>query len=66
MILIMPMAGLGSRFGGDTPKPRIPVDGVPMFVAAERSIGLDFAERIFIVRQEHQLTEVIEQYRLFN
>ena len=62
MILIMPMAGLGSRFGGDTPKPRIPVDGVPMFVAAERSIGLDFAERIFIVRQEHQLTRVIEQY----
>ncbi len=62
MILIMPMAGLGSRFGGSTPKPQIPVDGVPMFVAAERSIGLDFAERIFIVRAEHRLTETIEQY----
>ena len=62
MILIMPMAGLGSRFGGDTAKPRILVDGVPMFVAAERSIGLDFAQRIFITRREHDLTGVIEQY----
>ena len=58
----MPMAGLGSRFNTDTPKPMIDVGGVPMFVAAERSIGLDFAQRIFITRQEHDLTGVIEQY----
>ena len=62
MILLMPMAGLGSRFPGSTPKPLIDVGGVPMFVAAERSIGLDFAQRIFITRTEHDLTGVIHQY----
>ena len=62
MILLMPMAGLGSRFPGTQPKPLIPVDGVPMFVAAERSIGLHFTHRIFITRCEHDLRAVIEQY----
>lgn len=58
--LIMPMAGEGSRFteaGYTTKKPMIDVNGVPMFVHAERCIGLDFDERIFIVRKEHNIRE---------
>lgn len=62
MKLIMPMAGSGSRFGGVVPKPLIDVAGVPMFVYSERCIGVDFSERIFIVRLEHQLRDVIESY----
>lgn len=62
MKLVMPMAGLGSRFDTDTPKPLIDVGGVPMFVASERSIGLEFSERIFITRLEHQLTDTVHQY----
>lgn len=60
--LIMPMAGMGSRFesqGYTVQKPMIPVNDVPMFVHAERCIGLDFDERIFIVRREQNLREDI-------
>ena len=66
MKLIMPMAGQGSRFdevGYDLPKPMIPVGDVPMFVHVERCIGLEFDERIFIVRKEHDLrSRVLEWY----
>ena len=65
MKLIMPMAGNGSRFldvGIDTPKPLIEVDGVPMFVFAERQLDLDFEDRIFIVRKEHNITEAVKDY----
>ena len=54
--LVMPMAGLGQRFteaGYSIPKPLIPIDGIPMFVHAERSIGLNFDERIFIINVDH-------------
>ena len=61
MKLIMPMAGLGSRFKEQV-KPLIDVGGVPMFVHAERCIGIDFEERIFITRAEHNLTQVIHSY----
>jgi NDP-sugar pyrophosphorylase family protein len=60
--LIMPMAGLGSRFaeeGYTVHKPMIDVNGIPMFVHAERTIGLDFDERIFIVRKEQNLSDEI-------
>jgi NDP-sugar pyrophosphorylase family protein len=60
--LVMPMAGDGKRFadvGYDFPKPMIPIDGVPMFAHAERQIGIDFDERIFIVRREHDLSRAI-------
>lgn len=63
--LIMPMAGMGSRFedaGYTTSKPMIDVNGIPMFVHAERTIGLDFDERIFIVRKEQQLKESILEW----
>ena len=62
----MPMAGNGSRFqdqGYTQVKPMIPVNGIPMFVHAERCIGLDFDERIFIVRKEHNIkSDVLEWY----
>ena len=66
MKLIMPMAGQGSRFdevGYDLPKPLIPVGDIPMFVHVERCIKLDFEQRIFIVRKEHDIkSRVLEWY----
>ena len=56
------MAGDGARFkkaGYDFPKPMIPINGVPMFAYAERQIGIDFDERIFIVRKQHNLKQTI-------
>ena len=61
MKLIMPMAGEGSRFNEQI-KPLVDVGGVPMFVHAERCIGIDFEQRIFIVRAEHNMAPVIEEY----
>lgn len=61
----MPMAGNGSRFadaGYTLPKPLIPVNGVPMFVHAERCIGLEFSKRIFITRKEHNIKQAILEY----
>jgi len=56
-IIIMPMAGAGSRFteaGIDTPKPLIEVDGKPMFQAALESLNFDNVHSyVFIVRSEH-------------
>ena len=56
--IIMPMAGEGSRFlkeGWTTPKPLIPLHGIPLF---KRAIGSVHADGIqmkysFIVRQNH-------------
>ncbi|MBI2145825.1 nucleotidyltransferase [Candidatus Woesearchaeota archaeon] len=66
MANIIPMAGLGSRFseqGYSTPKPLIPVLGVPMIIRAIRSMPQS-DKWIFIVRQEHiqqhHLDEVIK------
>ncbi len=54
----MPMGGLGSRFsnaGYTTPKPLIPVDGMPMFKKALSSIKevTDNTSYYFVIRQEH-------------
>lgn len=58
MIVVMPMAGRGSRFsstGIDTPKPLIEVGGRPMFSWALDSVsGLSYSKLITIVLQEHQ------------
>jgi dTDP-glucose pyrophosphorylase len=66
MKLIMPMAGNGSRFseaGYTEPKPLIQVNGTPMFAHAESCIDLDYDERIFIVRKEHDIkSRVLELY----
>lgn len=60
--LIMPMAGKGTRFNETLPKPLIDVNGLPMFVQSERCIGLDFEERIFITRKEHNMQPEIQKY----
>lgn len=63
--LIMPMAGNGSRFqqhGYINPKPIIEVKGHPMFALAVDNIGLDFDDYIFIVRKEHNITDVVKKY----
>lgn len=56
--VLMPMAGLGSRFAGITllPKPLIPVSGQPMFAAALAT--LPRAERVAIVTLENIATHL--------
>jgi NDP-sugar pyrophosphorylase family protein len=52
--LIMPMAGLGSRFaerGYDTPKPLIEVSGAPMALQAIKDLP-NSGRKVFIMRQE--------------
>jgi dTDP-glucose pyrophosphorylase len=56
--ILMPMAGLGSRFakeGFRLPKPLIDVDGTPMFRKAISSIQAIHADKsyYFVIRQEH-------------
>lgn len=56
MKIIIPMAGLGSRFsveGYKDPKPFIDVDGKPMIRAVVDHIGLHRHEHIFICNSEH-------------
>ena len=57
MIVVMPMAGRGSRFAGHSvarPKPLIPVAGKPMFTWALRSLdGIAFSRIVFVVLAEH-------------
>jgi NDP-sugar pyrophosphorylase family protein len=61
MQLIVPMAGLGQRFadaGYATPKPLIPIGGVPMVVRAVQD--LPHAEHVvFVVHPRH-----VEEYRV--
>ena len=58
MIVVMPMAGRGSRFAGypvSMPKPLIPVAGQPMFTWALRSLdGLAYSRIVFVVLAEHE------------
>ncbi|MDH3710097.1 MAG: glycosyltransferase family 2 protein [Cyclobacteriaceae bacterium] len=58
MIVVMPMAGRGSRFsqaGVDTPKPLIDVCGKPMFSWAVKSLeGVSYSRFVAVVLQEHQ------------
>lgn len=48
--VVMPMAGLGSRFRelGDTPKPFLPVEGVPMYRQALRSLPRATQETVIV------------------
>lgn len=66
MIVVMPMAGRGSRFNGsgyDRPKPLIEVNGRPMFVNALESIKkLAFSKLVIITLKEHQEHFGVEQY----
>jgi len=61
--VLIPMAGLGSRFtdaGYAKPKPLIDVNGVPMIEAVVNSLGID-GNYIFIVQKEHSV-----QYHLLD
>lgn len=61
MIIVIPMAGRGSRFanvGYSTPKPLIDVCGKPMLCHAFKSVeGIPYTKLVFIALKEHQ-----EQY----
>ncbi|MFH2201901.1 MAG: NTP transferase domain-containing protein [Elusimicrobiota bacterium] len=51
--LIMPMAGLGSRFGAEyPPKPLIPVEGKPMFLTARDYLPGGGAAPVLVLRRE--------------
>ena len=53
--ILIPMAGLGSRFqkvGYKDPKPLIPINGKPMIEQVIDSLNLD-GQWIFVVQQEH-------------
>jgi NDP-sugar pyrophosphorylase family protein len=58
MMLVVPMAGRGSRFAEavpDRPKPLIEVAGEPMVFRALRSVeGIEFSRIIFILLEEHE------------
>ena len=61
--VLIPMAGLGSRFaeaGYSKPKPLIDVNGVPMIKTVVNSLGID-GNYIFIVQKEHSV-----QYHLLD
>jgi len=53
--VIIPMAGVGSRFPKDQylPKPLIDVNGKPMIVRAIESLGIRNAQWHFIIRKDH-------------
>ena len=59
MIVVMPMAGRGSRFAGhqiERPKPLIPVAGEPMFMRALRSLdGIPYSRIVFVALAEHDV-----------
>ena len=54
--IVIPMAGLGSRFasiGYDKPKPFIDVKGKPMIVRVLENLNYPNANYILIARKEH-------------
>lgn len=74
MIVVMPMAGRGSRFNGSeyqSPKPLINVFGKPMFIHALESIkGINYSKLIIITLKEHQekfnVSELLEVHGVEN
>ena len=62
MNIIIPMAGLGSRFktsGYTVPKPLIPIEGKPMIQHAIDTLGIK-GNYIFITQKEHNLKPHLE------
>lgn len=56
IIKLIPMAGAGSRFsmvGYETPKPLLPVLGLPMVVSAAKSLPGEDENMIFVLRDFH-------------
>ena len=58
MIVVLPMAGRGSRFEGSgylRPKPLILVNGIPMFIKSLESIrGMCYSKLIVVALKEHE------------
>jgi dTDP-glucose pyrophosphorylase len=65
MIVLVPMAGRGSRYsrsGYSTPKPFIDVCGVPMFIRALQSIaGVAYTQLVFVTLREHNTKYNIQE-----
>ena len=61
MKVVIPMAGLGSRFGNlySEPKPLIPVNGKPMIQRVVEHIGLQHLHHVFICQKTH-----VEKFKL--
>lgn len=74
MIVVVPMAGRGSRFtsaGIETPKPLIEVGGKPMILWALESLGnLEFSKIVFVVLAEHEkhfnVVKLLDNYKGWN
>ena len=66
MIVVMPMAGRGSRFEGhgyERPKPLILVNGVPMFVTSLASIkDVEYSSLVIVALKEHEEAFGISNY----
>ena len=66
MIIVLPMAGRGSRFEGhgyERPKPLILVNGVPMFITSLASIeGIEHSELVIVALKEHEELYGISKY----
>lgn len=63
--IVLPMAGLGTRFtdaGYETPKPLIPIHGVPMFKIVLGNIFSNKVSKVVVItRREWDLTHEIDQ-----
>lgn len=63
MNILIPMAGLGSRFltkGFQKPKPLIDVNGRTMIIRAIESLGIKDAKYLFVI-SKNQYTEIIKE-----
>lgn len=64
--LILPAAGLGSRFkevGQNTPKPLIPIFDIPMIMWVLLNFPLESDDRVWIISQEeHKIPAAIEEF----
>jgi UDP-N-acetylglucosamine diphosphorylase / glucose-1-phosphate thymidylyltransferase / UDP-N-acetylgalactosamine diphosphorylase / glucosamine-1-phosphate N-acetyltransferase / galactosamine-1-phosphate N-acetyltransferase len=74
MIVVVPMAGRGSRFtsaGIETPKPLIEVAGKPMILWALESLAnLQFSKIVFVILAEHEkhfnVVQLLQHYKGWN
>jgi UDP-N-acetylglucosamine diphosphorylase / glucose-1-phosphate thymidylyltransferase / UDP-N-acetylgalactosamine diphosphorylase / glucosamine-1-phosphate N-acetyltransferase / galactosamine-1-phosphate N-acetyltransferase len=75
MNIVMPMAGLGSRFkeaGYSIPKPLIPVLGKPMYAWATDSLPLECANQLIFILLESQpeyqtlKDDILRRYAIYN
>lgn len=72
MIVVVPMAGRGSRYaieGYETPKPLIEIIGKPMIIWALESLkGIEYEKIVFIVLNEHeekyQIRKLLQTYKI--